>query len=129
MTFGLILIGCEPRILAGEVVKKEHKEEEITITYMPIVTYNGNNARTTMVPMIITHPETWKITIRAFNELENKYVYEDFYVEKNVFDSVEVGDYFEFDSNMGITERPQVKREATDKEIEMYEEQENPVSH
>lgn len=30
---------------------------------------------------------------------------------------------------MGITERPQVKREATDKEIEMYEEQENPVSH
>lgn len=64
-----------------------------------------------------------------FNELENKYVYEDFYVEKNVFDSVEVGDYFEFDSNMGITERPQVKREATDKEIEMYEEQENPVSH
>lgn len=114
---GLIKWG-EKAITEGEIIEKQHLEQSVTTTYMPVVTSTGNTTITNMVPMIITNPETWKIVIKGYDEKKKKYVQEDFYVNQTVYRSVKKGDYFKFDPKMETTEQPETKQETTKEKME-----------
>lgn len=96
------LCACGNKITHGEVYEKEHREAHNTVMVLPLVISNGKTTSTIMIPYIVHYPERWVIFIKAFNGEE--WVTEDFYVSKDVFDTVQVGDMFEFDEDRGDLE-------------------------
>ena len=116
-----LLAGCSPGITEGRVYNKVHHPEDVQIYLMPIVVSNGNSTTTTMVPMTQYYPETWEIDIKQYSKEEKKYLTEDFYVSKEVYDSVKEGTYFKFEDNMGDSDRPLEEHEASEHEQEKYE--------
>ncbi|QIA28629.1 hypothetical protein [Phage f2b1] len=116
----LLLGACSPDITEGTVYNKRYHPEEFYVMMMPIVTSDGKTTTTTMIPMYIYNPETWEIDIKKYSKKEKKYLTEDYYVDRAVYDSVNVGTYFKFEEEMGDTDRPQEEREATGTEQEKY---------
>jgi len=116
----LLLGACSPSITEGTVYKKEFHPEEYYVMMMPIVTSDGKNTTTTMIPMFMYYPATWEIDIKKYSKKEKKYLTEDYFVDKQVYDSVKTGTYFKFEDDMGDTDRPQEEREASGEEQEKY---------
>ena len=110
--FVLILIfllsACSPKITSGEVYDKEHRDAFVTVSMYPVVTYNGKTSTTTMVPYTVYYPERWVIFIKSFEDGE--WLTEDFYVSETVYNSINIGDMFEYDENRGdLTDEPYTK--------------------
>ena len=99
---------CGNSITHGEVYKKEYREAFTTIMFMPLTTFNGESTITTMVPYVFYYPERWVIHIREFNGEE--WITEDFYVSKEIYGAIEIGDMFEYDEGRGdLQEEPYTK--------------------
>jgi hypothetical protein len=104
----LCFCSCGNKITHGEVYEKEHREAYTTVMFIPITISNGKSISTTMVPYIIRYPERWVIHIREANGEE--WVTEDFYVSKEIYDTIEIGDMFEYDEERGdLQEEPYTK--------------------
>ena len=110
---GLIvcLCACSDNITHGEVYKKEYREKHSQIMTFPLVISTGKTMTTVIVPYWVHYPDRYVIFIKDFNGEE--WVTEDFYVSKEVYDSIEVGDMFEFDENRGdLDDEPYSKEKA-----------------
>lgn len=104
------LAGCGKKITEGEVYYKEFKLECTIISTVPIVHSNGKSCYTTYIPMVFHYPDRWCIKIRSLNKDENgKYEKATYYTTKEVYDSCEVGDMFEYDENRDFDEEPVTK--------------------
>ena len=104
----LLLSACSPKITSGEVYDKEHRDAFVTVSFYPLVTYNGKTSTTTMVPYTVYYPERWVIFIKSFEDGE--WLTEDFYVSETVYNSINIGDMFEYDENRGdLTDEPYTK--------------------
>mgnify|MGYP003292093251 FL=1 len=104
----LLLSACSPKITSGEVYDKEHRDAFVTVSVYPVVTYNGKTCTTTMVPYTVYYPERWVIFIKSFEDGE--WLTEDFYVSESVYNSINIGDMFEYDKNRGdLTDEPHTK--------------------
>lgn len=111
LVFVLFLSACSPKITSGEVYDKEYREAFATVSIYPVVTYNGKTSTTTYVPYTIYYPERWVIFIRSFEDGE--WITEDFYVSEAVYNSINIGDMFEYDENRGdLTDEPHTKEKA-----------------
>jgi hypothetical protein len=109
----LFLSACSPKITSGEVYDKEHRDAFVTVSVYPVVTYNGKTSTTTMVPYTVYYPERWVIFIKSFEDGE--WITEDFYVSETVYNSINIGDMFEYDENRGdLTDEPHTKEKAKD---------------
>jgi hypothetical protein len=105
------LCGCSDKITEGEVYEKEYREATTTMSVFPLVISNGKTTTTTMIPYFIHYPERYVIHIKAFVDAE--WVTEDFYVSKEVYDSVNIGDMFAFDEERGdLKDEPYTKERA-----------------
>ena len=113
LAFVLFLSACCPTITKGEVYDKEHRDAFVTVSVYPVVTYNGKTSTTTYVPYTIYYPERWVIFIKSFEDGE--WITEDFYVSEAVYNSISIGDMFEYDENRGdLTDEPYTKGKTED---------------
>ena len=113
LVFVLFLSACSPKITSGEVYDKEHRDAFFTVSVYPVVTYNGKTSTTIMVPYTVYYPERWVIFIKSFEGGE--WLTEDFYVSESVYNSISIGDMFEYDENRGdLTDEPHTKEKAED---------------
>lgn len=113
--FVLILIfllsACSHKITSGEVCDKEYREAHTTISIYPLIILNGKTITTIMVPYTVYYPERWVIFITSFENGE--WITEDFFVSEAVYNSISIGDMFEYDENRGdLTEEPYTKEKA-----------------
>ena len=107
----LFLSACSPKITSGEVYDKEHRDAFVTVFFYPVVTYNGKTSTTKMVPYTVYYPERWVIFIKSFEDGE--WLTEDFYVSETVYNSINIGDMFEYDENRGdLKDEPYTKEKA-----------------
>lgn len=95
----VLLVGCSPRITSGEVIAKEYTPARTTLRLVPVVTSNGKTTTTTMIPVYHHYPDSWKVTISGPDE-SGELVQETFLVEKAVYDSVSIGDEFEYEEGV-----------------------------
>ena len=93
------LCGCSNVITEGEVYEKEYREEYTAVMMLPLVISNGKSSTTTMIPYIVRYPDRYVIFIKAYQDEEWKT--EDFYVSKEVYDSINIGDMFLYDEKRG----------------------------
>lgn len=113
LVFVLLLSACSPKITSGEVYDKEYREAFVTVSVYPVVTYNGKTSTTTMVPYTVYYPERWVVFIKSFEDGE--WITEDFYVSEAVYNSISIGDMFEYDENRGdLTDEPHTKEKTKD---------------
>ena len=107
----LSLCSCSNKIIEGEVYEKEYREKITTIMSLPLVISNGKTTTTTIIPYVVHYPERYVIHIKAFQDGE--WVTEDFYVSKDVYDTINVGDMFVFDEGRGdLEEEPYTKERS-----------------
>ena len=103
-----VFCSCGNKITEGEVHEKEYREEFTTIMSFPLVISNGKTTTTTIIPYVVHYPERYVIHIKAFQDGE--WVTEDFYVSKDVYDTINVGDMFEYDEERGdLQDEPYTK--------------------
>lgn len=93
------LCGCSNVITEGEVYEKEYREEYTAVVMLPWVISNGKSSTKTMIPYIVRYPDRYVIFIKAYQDEEWKT--EDFYVSKEVYDSINIGDMFLYDEKRG----------------------------
>ena len=111
LVFVLFLSACSPKITSGEVYDKEYREDFVTVSFYPVVTYNGKTLTTTIVPYTVYYPERWVIFIKSFEDGE--WITEDFYVSETMYNSINIGDMFEYDENRGdLTDEPYTKEKT-----------------
>lgn len=107
----LMLAGCGNVITEGEVYGKEYRESEVIMTTMPVVHSNGKITYTTVIPVTWYYPERYVIFIKAYDSESGKWQTEDYYVEQEVYDAVEIGDYFVFDKETMLQDEPKEKQD------------------
>ena len=111
LAFVLFLSACSPKITSGEVYDKEHRDAFVTVSFYPVGIYNGKTSTTTMIPYTVYYPERWVIFIKSFEDGE--WLTEDFYVSESVYNSISIGDMFEYDENRGdLTDEPHTKEKT-----------------
>ena len=108
LVFVLFLSACSPKITSGEVYAKEYREAFTTVSTYPMIISSGKTTTTIMVPYTVYYPERWVIFIKSFEDEE--WITEDFYVSEAVYNSINIGDMFEYDENRGdLTDEPYTK--------------------
>ena len=107
------LCGCSNEITEGEVYEKEYREAHTTVMMLPLVISNGKTTKTTMIPFLVHYPDRYVIFIKAYQDEEWKT--EDFYVSKEVYDSIKIGDMFLYDEERGdLQDEPYTKERKED---------------
>lgn len=107
------LCGCSNEITEGEVYKKEYREEYTTVMMLPLCISNGKTITTTIIPYVVHYPDRYVIFIKAYQDEEWKT--EDFYVSKEVYDSINIGDMFLYDEKRGdLQDEPYTKERKED---------------
>lgn len=104
----LLLCSCSDAITEGEVYEKEYREAYTTVMILPLVVSTGKTTTTMMIPYVVHYPDRYVIHIKSF--VGGEWVTEDFFVEKEVYDSINIGDMFIYDSGRGdLSDEPYTK--------------------
>lgn len=114
----LILIcfsGCSKGIAEGTVYKREFVAEHTETIIIPIVHSTGKTCYTTMMPVIRMYPDEWVISVKKYNSDSSEWETKDFYVSQQVYDKVEVGDYYVFNKKDGTTDEPYTQKDPDEK--------------
>lgn len=98
------LSGCSTKITGGEVYDKEYKEAYKKVMIIPITTYNGKTFSTYMIPYVYNYPDRYIIRIKKF--VDNNWEQAEYYVPKEVYDGINVGDQFEYTEGRDLSEEP-----------------------
>ena len=107
------LCGCSHAITEGEVYKKEYREAHTQVMFLPLIISNGKTKSTKMIPYLVHYPDRYVIFIKAYQDKEWKT--EDFYVSKEVYDSIKIGDMFLYDEERGdLQDEPYTKERKED---------------
>ena len=110
LTLCLMLVGCSNVITEGEVYNKEHRESRVVVMPMTMVHSNGETTYTTVVPVTWYYPESYVIFIKAYDSENEEWLTEDYYVEEDVSNSTNIGDYFVFDEETMLQDEPREKQ-------------------
>lgn len=84
----LFFVSCVKKTIEGTVIKKKHIEAQILNKIVPVITRVGNNNITTYAPILIRKDEQFILLIESSNKIKK-----DFPVTKEIYDSIEVGNY------------------------------------
>lgn len=117
--FGMIAIYVEtrpPNTTEGYITELNHEEAHSDLVMIPMTIISGKIMTTIMQPTYNYYPESFEVVIE---DGEDK---EDFYVKKNVFKKLKIGDRFRFDDGSMKNNRPKESRDATPEEEKEMEE-------
>lgn len=104
----LILTGCTNKISNGEVYQKEFKEAHNEVKIIPLIRSNGKTTYTTMMPYIYNYPDRYIIYIKKLED--NKWKTASYYTTKEVYESINIGDQFEYVEDRDLTEEPYTRK-------------------
>ena len=104
------LNGCSNTITEGEVYDKEFRKSKVVVMPMTIVHSNGKTTYTTIVPTTWYYPERYAIFIKAYNSEDKEWKTEYYYVEKDVYERTNIGDYFVFDEETMLQDEPRERK-------------------
>lgn len=102
--FMTLFSGSETRLTEGEVYDKSFTAAHSQTLMLPMVHSNGETTFTTMMPYIRNYPDTYSISIRDFQDGE--WITETYYVSKEVYNDVEIGDIFKYEKGRDLEEAP-----------------------
>lgn len=100
----VLLSGSKTRLTEGEVYDKSFTAAHSQTLMLPMVHSNGETTYTTMMPYIRNYPDTYSISIRDFQDGE--WITETYYVSKEVYNDVEIGDIFKYEKGRDLEEAP-----------------------
>ncbi len=93
--------------------EKEYREAYTQFMFLPLSISNGKTTSTIMFPYFVHYPDRYVIFIKAYQDEEWKT--EDFYVSKQVYDSINIGDMFLYDEERGdLQDEPYTKERKED---------------
>ena len=101
IVLSFILMGCQPKITEGEVIKKTFVPEHTETYLQPIVHFNGKTTTTIMMPKTHYYPDSYIIYIKGKDD-ENNVVTESFHVTKEEYLTYKVGMWFKYDSEKEV---------------------------
>ena len=96
-----ILVSCSGGIKEGEIFSKEFTPAHTAILLMPVVVSNGKTCTTTMVPMCFYYPDSYSVAIKNYNREAKKKDTRIVYIEKQVYDKVNIGQWYCIAENDG----------------------------
>lgn len=108
----LLLVGCKTKITSGEVIDKNFSHAHVQTFMIPTVYTNGKITYTTIHPFFYYYPDTWTVTIMAYDK-NGKQESATYRVTENVYNNVNIGDEFVYDKGMKPNE-PEYTRERAD---------------
>ena len=111
--FVVTLSGCSETITEGEVIKKEFTPAHTTCMSMPMYVSTGKTMSVIMIPYIIHYSDAWRVTIQQCVEESGEYAKATYRVEEDVYDEVDIGDWFVWSEDME-PEQPEYTREKQD---------------
>lgn len=94
------LCGCSEKIRSGEIINKEYTPAHKETKHIPITIYTGKFFSTVMIPQIFSYDDKWEITIRKLDERKSDYLTATYIVTKDVFESYNIGEQFEYTESM-----------------------------
>lgn len=106
-----MLCSCSSKITQGEVYKKNFRPAYSTVRLIPIVHTNGKTSFTTFMPFTYHYPGRWEINIRQLND-NGETLTATYWVSKDVFNTVKIGDEFVYDENRDFSEEPYTREEG-----------------
>lgn len=111
----LSLCACSSNLSKGEVYEKNFIAAHSSPMLIPLVTVHSTGkttfTTTTMIPIIRHYPDTYEIHIRAWNEEKEVWDTAVYYVDKVTYESINIGDYFEYSSETCMKEQPYIDEE------------------
>lgn len=111
MTLGLlVLTGCSQEISDGEVYDKEFKEAHTEVRIIPITMYNGKTTTTTIIPYTYYYPDRYIIYIKKFED--NEWKTADYYVTKEIYETINIGDQFEYVEGRDLADEPYTREKS-----------------
>lgn len=105
-----------PNLTEGEVYEKEFIPAHSQMMIIPIIISNGKTTTTIMMPYMYHYLDSWVIRIKDFQD--EKWVTEDFYVSKDVYDAVTIGSEFKYEPNRGDLDDQPYTREEIEEDTE-----------
>jgi hypothetical protein len=95
------------QISEGRILQKTHwVENEESPTIPAVMHHTGKSSQNVSLPLKIRYSEAWEVRVR--NRLRTT----SFYLSKEIYDKVEMGQWFRFEEHMGSRKRP--KQEITE---------------
>lgn len=114
LILSLLLCSCSDEITEGEIYEKEFKPAETITTIIPMVISTGKTVVTQMIPVIRHYPDRYIIRIRKYNEEENTFLYNEYYVDIETYNKANIGDWFIYDEDFCLKDEPYTQeREET----------------
>lgn len=97
------LCGCGPKLEEGEVYDKQFIPAHTDHLLIPYIHYNAasKSSYTILIPVARHHPDQYEICIKAMQD--DEWVTETFYVPQDVYDAIEIGNYFHYDDSRDRT--------------------------
>lgn len=111
LLIAILLTGCSQEIRDGEVYNKEFKEAYTQVVMIPMTIYNGKTSTTMIIPYTYYYPDRYIIYIKKFED--NEWKIADYYVTKEIYETINIGDQFEYVEGRDLAEEPYT-REKTD---------------
>lgn len=97
------LCGCGPKLEEGEVYDKQFIPAHTDHLLIPYIHYNAasKSSYTIFIPVARHYPDQYEIFIKAMQD--DEWVTETFYVPQDVYDAIEIGNYFHYDDSRDRT--------------------------
>lgn len=108
----IVLTGCKSEWFEGEVCELEFKEACTTTRVIPITVFNGKTCSVIIVPYVFHYPDRWRVKVWEYDEENRQITYHECYVTEEVFNSLEIGDWFVYDESYCFANEPYIKERA-----------------
>jgi hypothetical protein len=95
----VLLSGCSRKITSGEVIEKSFTPAHSSVMMIPVVRTIGKVTSTTIIPYVYHYSDRYIVKISGYNK-DGERDTASYRVEKAVFETVELGDEFEYVDEM-----------------------------
>lgn len=112
LLLALLLCSCETEITEGEIYEKEFKAEDTQLIPITTFIYTGKTSIPVTTFYNRHYPDRYIVRIRQYSEEKNTFLYNEYYVDKETFDKVNIGDWFIFDEAFCLENEPYTQEKA-----------------
>ena len=110
----LLLTGCSSEITEGEVYQKEFKPSHSEVRFVPLTMYNGKTSTMILMPFTYYYPDRYVVYIKSF--IDNEWKTADYYIPKEIYETINMGDQFEYVKGRDLTSEPYSRERVIEEE-------------
>lgn len=106
---GIFIYFNNEELQEGSVYNKTHKLPWVQFVTIPLIISSGKTNVIIPTQYVYYHPEQWIISIEDYDEKNKEFKTNCFFVYKEVYNQVKIGDRFKFDKSKGFDKEPIIK--------------------